>query len=327
MSPPSMDGRFDAVTRRAAFLATVASVALAQPALGQEMRGTVALPDSSGVAGVLVELHRVTAESGELVDSARTDQSGGFTFDLASDAEPGTLFVAGARYHGVLYWGPPVHESARDVPTDYSVVVYDTAVVSAPVRTLRTTIRHIVITPAPGALQVEEILDVQGLPDRTLVGASDSGAVWSVALAEGAHGVVPAQGGAEPEHIAVENDGTVSFRGALPPSGVRLALRYVVPSSDYTLRIGSPTSRLEMLVMPEPGLELLIEGLEEAPTGSEMRIPVRRFTGTDLDTGSTVTVRTVIEQPGRKTAWVWLILSIALGAAALLSARYAARFR
>lgn len=309
---------------RAIAPAAALAVLWVTPGWGQELRGLVALPDSTPVDAAVVELHRVSEETAVLVDSTVTDASGRFAFVLQTDEDPGAVFLAGARYGGVLYWGPPVHASNPTDADGYSVVVFDTTAVSAPVPGLRSSIRHVVITPATRGLQIEEIIDVEGMPDRTLVGDGDSVLVWTTSLAWDAHGVIPVAGGVPREDLAL-GEGRVGFRGALPPSGIRVVLQYVVPSSEYTLRLDHPTGRLELLVMMRPGLELQAWGLEEAPVGDEMRVPVRRFTGVDLPDGSTVAVRAEIEQPRRGRPWIWLMVSLSLGAAALLAVRLNAR--
>ena len=311
---------------RAAGLTTVVSIGLAWSTPGfataQELAGVVALPDSIPVEGVRVELHRVNEQAGALVDSAVSDESGRFSFALDIDEEPGVLFIAGARHGGVLYWGPPVHGTSPPDLADYVVAVFDTTVVSGPAENLRTSIRHVVLTPGLAGLQVEEIIDIEGLDDRTLVSASDSTSVWVTRLADGALGVIPAQGGVPSEDLVL-GQGMVGFSGALPPSGVRIVLQYILPSAEYVLRLGHRTGRLEVLVMPAPGLELTVEGLEEARVSSDMRVPVRRFSATELAAGATVSVRAEIKEPGRGSAWVWLFVAAALGAAALISIRFA----
>jgi len=294
------------------------------PGWGQEIRGLVVLADSTPVEHAGVELHRVSEDTGILVDSTITDAAGRFAFVLESDEDPGGVFLAGAWYGGVLYWGPSVHASNLTAADDYAVVVFDTTAVSAPVPGLRSSIRHVVITPSTGGLQIEEIVDVEGMPDRTFVGAGDSVLVWTSSLARDAHGVVSLGGGVPPEDLLL-GEGSVGFRGALPPSGIRMVLQYVVPSTEYALRLDHPTGRMELLVMLRPGLKLQVSGLEEAPVGDGMRVPVRRFTGVDLADGSSVAVRAEIEQPRRGRAWMWFMVSLALGATALLSVRLNAR--
>ncbi len=303
----------------------VLALSLAAPTVvgAQELTGVVMRSDSTVVPGVAVELHRVTETTGALHDSSRADARGRFSFTLTGE-EAGALFVAGARHEGVLYWGPPVHATAPPEQEDYPVFVFDTAAVQAPVAELRTVIRHVVLTPTASAIQVEEIMDVAGRPDRTLVPATDSAIVWIGALASGARGVVVASGGVPGEDVVVlENQ--VGFRGALPPSGIRLVVQYFVPSLDYEFTAEHTTERLEVLAMPGPGTVFRVSGLTEAPTGGAMRVPVRRYAASDLQGGDRVTVAVSFEEPGRGRAWIWFLVALALGFAAFVSVRLNAR--
>jgi hypothetical protein len=299
--------------------------ALVTPGLTQELRGRVTLGDTLSVSGATVELHRVSETAGALLDSAVTDASGSFAFALDRSADPGAVFLVGARFGGVLYWGPPIHvvNPQQDL-SDYSVAVFDTALVAAAVSELRTTIRHVVITPGVSGMQVEEIIDVEGMPDRTLVAEDDSILVWTTGLAEDAHGVLPLQGGVPEDDLTVVG-GAIGFRGALPPTGIRVVVQYVVTSNEYVLSLDHRTDRLEVLVMPRPGVEVRALGLSEESVGDEMRIPVRRFTASDLETGAEIAIITRFEEPARRRAWVWLAVAVCLAAAALLSVRVSSR--
>lgn len=296
-------------------------------AWGQEIRGVVLLPDSVPVANAVVEFHRVTEQTGALVDSATTDASGRFVFSFDDGADSGTVYLGAARHDGILYWGEPVHSTMSPEALDsYTVLVYDTLLVAGTYTGLRTAIRHVVVTPAMSGLQVEEIIDVEGLPDRTIVGEADTLAVWIVPLASGAHGVVPAPGGVAAEDLVLMGE-QVGYAGPLPPSGIRVVIQYVIPSPDYVLTLPNETGRLELLVMPVPGLDLKVSGLEESAVSGDMRVPVRRFSGLDLDPGSSVSVRATIAQPGKALVWPWFIASFVLGAAALVSAKLSSRQR
>ncbi len=309
---------------RTAVAALLVGALSVTPGTAQELSGLVALGGSTPVAGAVVELHQVNEESGALVDSTATDASGSFVFFLPSDVDPGTVFLAGARHGGVLYWGAPVHSTNPTDLEDYVVTVFDTMAVSAPASDLETSIRHVVITPTAAGLHVEEIIDVEGMPDRTLVAEADSGLVWSTTLARGALGAVPSPGGVPPEDVVL-GESSVGFRGTLSPSGIRVVLQYFLSSSEYALELDHSTARLELLVMPQPGLDLRVSGLEERAVAAGMRVPVRRYAGTDLTAGSTVTVDAAIAQPGRGRAGIWLLIAVLLGAAALASIRFTAR--
>jgi hypothetical protein len=73
--------------------------------------------------------------------------------------------------------------------------------------------------------------------------------------------------------------------------------------------------------MPQAGMTLQVDGLVEASVGTEMTVPVRRFTAEEVAEGATVSVRVALKEPGRGRPWVWFLVSLALGAAALLSVR------
>lgn len=308
----------------AATVAMLLIVWAVRPGLGQDLHGRVTLADSLPVGGVRVELHSVSETAAALVDSVTAAADGGFEFLLPESGEPGAVFLVGARYGGVLYWGPPIHSTNPDELVDYSVAVFDTALVAEAVGSLSTAFRHVVITPGPAGLQIAEIIDVRGMPERTLLPSGDSVFVWTGALAANSHGVFPAQGGVPPEDLAVR-DGTIGFAGALPPTGIRVALEYVVSGTEYALRLAHPTERLELLVMLRAGMTLEVDGPVEASVGTEMPVPVRRFTAANLPESAAVSVRVGVEEPSRGRAWVWFLLALALGAAALLSARLTSR--
>lgn len=303
-------------------LAAAAMVFLlgAAPVVAQDLRGLVTLPEARAGAGVRVELHSVSDSSGALVDSTRTDASGQFEFSFGERREPGSVFLVGARYGGVLYWGPPIHATSPEALEDYAVSVFDTALVANPVESLRTTMRHVVITPGPAGMQVDEIIDVNGTSDRTLLPAGDSALVWTESLSQAAHGVLASPGGVAPEDLAV-SDASVGFSGALPPTGIRVALQYAVASARYDLTVDHPTERLEVLVVDRPGLDVKAEGLTEASVSANMGMPVRRFTASDVEPGSRVSIQAEFGEPAASRPWVWLLLSLSLGAAALLSIR------
>lgn len=310
--------------RRSVLVGALLVLCAVQPGMGQDLRGHVTVADSLPAGGVRVELHSVSQTAGAIVDSTIAAADGQFEFSLPALSEPGSIFLAGARYEGVLYWGAPIHASNPEEFVDYGITVFDTAVVANAVASLQTAFRHVVITPGHAGLQVSEIIDVVGVPDRTLVPAGDSAFVWTGALPSNAQAVLPGQGGVAPEDLAV-SDQSIGFAGALPPSGTRIVLEYLVPGVEYSLRLAHPTERLDLLVMPQAGMTLQVDGLVEASVGTDMTVPVRRFTAAEMAEGSTVSVRVAVEEPGRGRAWVWLLVSLALGVAALLSIRLTRR--
>lgn len=303
------------------------SIAFAHPLTAQEVAGVVVRPDSTPVSGVLVELHRVTQSAGSVWDSMPSDERGRFRFDVRGEDDPGVVFLPSARYQGVLYWGRPVHGSAVEGdPAAQSITVFDTLAVSAPIPDLVVTLRHVIITPLASGLQVEEIIDLAGRKDRALVSVGDGTAVWRAPLALDAHGVLPGQGGVGAEVLDLA-DGTAAFTGVLPPTGVRIALGYFVPSDRYSLDVIHPTERLEILVAEVPRLEIEAKGIEAAPPDEDLGMSVRRFAAADVATGARVEMRAVIGTRARNAARTWFIIALVLGTAALVSTRLGRRAR
>ncbi len=288
-----------------------------------EVSGLVVLPDSVPVAGALVELHRVTQDSGAIVDSTRTRPDGGFRFALDRDADPGAVYLIGARRGGIVYWGPALH-GVRARPLDdapITISVFDTTAVDGPQSDLRVGLRHVVLTPGSAGTQVDEIIDLLGRGERTLVSALDSVPIWRASLARDAHGVIPATAESSPQDLLLTG-GYVGLLSALPPAGVRLGVSYFVPSQEYLLTLEHVTDRLELLVVGVPGLELEVEGVEEASmSGSDMGMSMRRFTATGLGPLAVVRVGLRIEQRGTRGAWLWVLAAVLLGAAAITSRR------
>jgi hypothetical protein len=291
------------------------------PAAAQDLTGRVILRDSIPVAGAPVQLHRVTADSGSVIDSTTTDRSGQFRFSVSGREDEGTVFLMSARHDGVVYWSPPVHGGdLADEPVSLDVLVYDSLVVRKPVADLTVSLRHVVVTPGSSGLQVDEIVDVEGRRGRTLVSEPESIPLWNAPLARDALGLTPGAAGVVPGDLVLSN-GQAGFRGVLPPSGTRVAVSYVLPSHDYVLDIGHPTRRLDILVRVVPGVEVEARGVSEAPVGEGMDASVRRFTASDLAVGTTVILTAAMSERGRGAAFVWLVVSLVLGASAFVSAR------
>jgi hypothetical protein len=163
-------------------LAASAATAHAQRRLaGQVVR------DGAGVAGVAVQLHRVTRVSRGQVDSTVSGPGGRFVLSLPPvDTAAGfTVFFATAVADGVRYFGPAVHP---DEPAGaYAVTVYDTASSASLADSVRVSRRDLFLIPdMDGTMQVAEIVRVRNAGRRTLV--ADTRPLVSVPLPPGAEG-------------------------------------------------------------------------------------------------------------------------------------------
>jgi hypothetical protein len=247
-----------------------------------------------------------------VVDSAAADPTGRFRFSLRTGEEAGVIFLASARHSGISYFASPMHPGMQ-VPDPYNVVVYDTALVSDPAD-LDVAIRHVVLTRLDGGLQVDEIIDVAGLPDRTLVAVDERTAVWKMSLPADAHGITVPAGGLPREALSFAS-GEVGVMSWVGPAGLRIVLKYVLPGESYELSLSRRTGRLEVIVSG-PGVDTRAEGLSEAQTGLPVDRSIQRYAGSDMAAGSRIAVYLSVGPRSRLWAWAWFATAAILAAAA-----------
>ncbi|HSM08152.1 MAG TPA: hypothetical protein VLA33_03960 [Gemmatimonadota bacterium] len=265
--------------------------------------------ERAGVPSMTVELHRVTAEGGSIIDSTVTGPDGSFRFSLSDDEER-PLFLVAARHLGVRYFGPALH-AGLEPEGPYEVVVYDTSAVASAPADLRVAVRHVVVTRGPaGGLDVAEVIDVIGPTDRTLVAASDTLALWSTALPDEAAQVEELEGQL-PTGAVEFLEGRARLRSMVPPAGVRLSYTYRVPGETLELLIEHPTARVDLVVA---GADAEVRGAAHAETSTRAGRLLHRYEGVSLEPGETLEVRLIT--PGTGGAgdrWVWIWLAIGAG--------------
>ncbi|MFQ5888877.1 MAG: hypothetical protein ACE5JR_02370 [Gemmatimonadota bacterium] len=287
----------------------------------RELRGVVVRGvDSRGVSGAWVELHRVTADSGALVDSVVSARDGSFRFLLREPPGSTAVYLTAARHQGVLYFGPPLH-GGEDPPRPYRVLVYDTAIVSGAPGDVTVSVRHTILSPLePGspALEVMDVFDLEGTSGRTLVAAAPGQAVWTARFPRGATDKVVVPSGPATGEIRFV-DGRVILAGPLRPTGRRVTLRYMVPDGALELPVDHRTRRLELLIA-RTASEPRVEGAEARETTEVEGRVYLRFTGRELDAGSRVAVSWSAAGPNA-AAWAWLAAGITLLAAAVFAMR------
>lgn len=265
--------------------------------------------ERTGVPSMTVELHRVTADGGSVVDSTVTGPDGSFRFSLSDDEER-PLFLVAARHQGVRYFGPAQH-AGFEPESPYEVVVYDTSAVASAPADLRVAVRHVVVTRGPaGGLDVAEVIDVIGPTNRTLVAASDTLALWSTALPDEA-AMVEELEGQMPTGAVEFLDGRARLRSMVPPAGVRLSYTYRVPGETLELPIEHPTARVELVVA---GADAEVRGATHAETSTRAGRLLHRYEGTALESGETLEVRLVeAGTGGAGDPWVWIWLAVGTG--------------
>lgn len=305
-------------------------------------------PDSTGLEGRQVVLHRVSADTGMAVDSARSGAGGAFAFPLPpSDSQD--VFLVTARHEGVLYYGSAIHGSAP--PEDYRVAVFPARRVEDGSALVILT-RTLVMAREGDSLRVMDVVDVRGDPARTLVGPGGTGQAegdpaagagvdalpgaggaaapgrsrppwWSVALPAGAVGARVLPGAVGPEEVRFTG-GVARLSAVVPPSGQRLVLGYVLEGDrPLELVLGHPVEQLEVLV--RHGTVEEATGLADAGSLQLSTATLERWRGHDLAPGDTV--RVVVRDAGgggSLAGWIAMAVGGVLAAAAAWSWRRAA---
>ncbi len=304
------------IRRSAALLLLATGFAGVEPVDAQTLAGRVVHgSDASTVAGARVELHRVTATEGSVIDSTLSARDGSFSFQLPEASGGGDLWLAAARVQGVLYFGPARH-AGQGADEPYEITVYDSLTVQAPPGDLRVGMRHLVITRGQfGGFDVAEVIDVLGPEDRTLVPVADSLPIWTTSLPASAVGPRVLEGGVPTQAVAFAA-GRVELRSMLSPIGARLTYVYTTRATELELDIEHPTDRLEVVIA---GMDAEVTGATPAGTstmGSEM---VSRYEATAVAAGTRIRVAVagVPRVGGRALVWVAVGAALLLAAAAL----------
>lgn len=284
--------------------------------------------DSTPVAGQRVDLHRVTADSGFVVDSALTDERGRFAFRLEAGAEPASgegaaggtfraVHLVSARYQEVLYFGPAVHGSR--VPDPYVVVVHRARPAAAD-DSLRVRRRTLVVAPHEAGARVLDAVDLGAAGRETLVGPGEGEAWWSLALPEGATGPSVLPGGIEAGEVSFAG-GRVAGRAAVPPTGRRLVIGYGLEAPRIRLRPERPVERLEV-VYRGGAPAVAASGLRRSAPATGGDTAVTRFVGRSVEAGRLVEVSWGREGDGSGwLGWALLGLGLLLAAGAYLAWR------
>ena len=279
--------------------------------------------DSTAVPGSVVLMHRVTVDAGEVVDSAETDTTGRFSLSMNADDEPGTLYAVAALNDGVSYFGPALHPG-MEPPDPYTVVVHETETIEGILEDSRIRLRHVVVSPtAHGLLQITEVVDVAGVPNRALATASAADPIWTIDLPPDMQSWAPMPGGLPPEAMSLVGN-RLEVRAKLPPTGMRVAFGYFREGPEIDIPVLHPTDRIEVLLVGST--EESVVGLEPGDSGD---LPpgnnAKRFVASGLEPGAEVAVTLESEPapagPVMVMAFVGLALLVAAGVSAVVARR------
>jgi hypothetical protein len=272
--------------------------------------GRVILPDSSGVAGVRVVLHRVGQQVQGPLDSVLSATGGHFRFRFRADTA--ALYLLSARRSGIEYFSPPVNPRAQRPDTSIRIVVYDTSS-AVPIG---IEARHLVIA-RPGEDGSRTVLDLIVLRNdgtRTRIASDSARPSWAGPLLAGTMGLELGESDVSPDAVMRRGD-SVYVTAPLAPGEKQLTLEYLIPAGREALVL-PVTSPVPMLnVLTEERGAIVSGGTVAMADSQELQgRSFRRWTG-DVPAGSALRVTL----PGRGRAPEWL-LAVLVGAVGLVLA-------
>lgn len=210
--------------------------------------------DIVGVPGIMVTLHRVGPDGAGPLDSMRTAADGRYRFAYRATGSADAVYFTSVMFDGIAYFSSPTR-AATTYEGDASITVFDTT--SRAVRIKVAGHHFVVAAPRPdGMREVAEVLELQNDTSVTLVSSDSTRPTWTVHLPPGAAETRVTESDIAPGAADVRQ-GEVRVYAPLSPGIRQLALLYVLPRSDFPLRIPVewPTTVLEVLA-EEPTAEV-----------------------------------------------------------------------
>jgi hypothetical protein len=251
----------------------------------QRVEGQVVRPGSRSmlpVPDVWVTLHRVGSDRAAPLDSLRTDRQGRYAFTYRRTGDQSAIYFASARYGGIAYFTPPLHDQLVK-GEEAEIAVYDTTSAHLPIGVRG----HHIVVSSVDANATRSVTEVYELANDTTVtripsGSDAAGAVWVAALPVGASGFRVSQGDIPSAGVQLTG-GRVAVFAPIAPGLAQVVFSYSLPARSFPLRIPvqSPTQILEVLVEEEKGSVSGARLKEQAPVVLEQR-SFRRFLADDV---------------------------------------------
>lgn len=237
------------------------------------------------LAGQMVVLHRISADSSGPVDSVRTAAGGAYRFRYRLES-PRSMYIVSSRYAGIAYFTTPLREATVTSP-DADISVFDTTSATFP---LTVRARHVVVAPAEtnGMRRVVDVFEVANDSSRTLI-AGDSGRTWRVALPPDAREPGSSGGDLPPDAFRF-TAGHAELVVPFPPGSRQVVLTYAIPAREaVSIPVPDAVTNLEVLVEGTVG-RVSGAGLSaEAPVSMEGRT-FQRFTASPVAAGTSFVV-------------------------------------
>jgi hypothetical protein len=281
LSPVSLTFR-PAVLATLVLLFALACAAAPGSAAAQSLvRGRV-VRGGAGVAGVPVQLHRVSRDAQGVADSAVSGADGAFSLRRpAADAEGGFEVVfATATHHGVRYFGPAVQGGAA--PDGYEVAVHDTTSAAAAADSVRVTRRDVFLVPdsAKGGWRAVERVRLRNASSRTIVPGARPAV--GVTLPGGARELV--SGGGDPRTqqplAMVEAGGRAWATDPVLPGERDVLYRYHLPGSAAGAELApSEATDTLYLYLPRAASGVKVTGVLDVSAVTVEGEPLTRYGG------------------------------------------------
>ena len=237
------------------------------------------------VAGQVVVLHRISADSSGPVDSVRTTATGTYRFRYRLES-PRSMYIVSSRYAGIAYFTTPLREATVTSP-DADISVFDTTSAVFP---LTVRARHVVVAPAEanGFRRVVDVFEVANDSNRTLI-AGPGGMTWRVALPAEAREPGSSGGDLPPDAFRF-SAGSAELVVPFPPGSRQLVLTYAIPARGaVSIPVPDAVTNLEVLVEGSVG-RVSGAGLSaEDPVSMEGRT-FQRFTASPVAAGTSFIV-------------------------------------
>ncbi len=263
------------------------------------------LPADSGT----VVLHRITPEEASDIDSTSVGADGSFRLELPNLPVPGSgeIFLASARYEGVLYAGTPITDPLQlDGP--HPIQAYPSVAAPAGGLSFPVSRREVWVDEGPFGWQVTDVLEIRNAEAATRVPEAEDGAVWRYPLPAGAIGGRILQVGPSAGPARVDGTTLVASNPVVPAENYYV-VQYDLESIEFDLPLPGQTGLIQLMVR-EPAPAVRVEGLARQPSEElEVGTTFMRWAGQALRDQS-ISIR--LGEEGGPTVLAWMSLALAL---------------
>lgn len=200
--------------------------------------------DTVAVAGTMVLLHRVGAETQGVVDSVRSDGAGHYRIRAALDS--GVVWLVSARHQGLDYFAPPVDPALAAAGGSVDIEVSDID----PTAPIGIVSRHLIVGgPAPdGTRDVVDLVVLRNASGRTRAMPDSTIPSWQLALPPFAANIRLGDADFTPDRFDLHGD-TLFLHAPIPPGDRQFFLQYqIAPSSRrFAIPLDQPIETMTVL--------------------------------------------------------------------------------